>query len=205
MGTIFQTFWKNPIFSKICDIYDFGLHWQGCKNPMPNLSDRKVHGRQEEFFCWVVCWQVRIWGWFLKKRKSLTGIPSMSIWIRSNILSGLIWVQYVWKGYQQTPLADTELEIKIPRFLLLTVYRWKVYVYRHADYWRLASHSPDSQDMPGTRTTAMTEKKNNNSKYSEGTLHSSSQMENNHSKIAIKMTTNFLNSFYYFSICQQLS
>ena len=24
MGTVFQTFWKNLIFSKICDIYDFG-------------------------------------------------------------------------------------------------------------------------------------------------------------------------------------
>ena len=46
--------------------------------------------------------------------KNLSGIPSDSqtdwIQIRSDILSGLIWVQTVWKSYRQTTLVCKELK-----------------------------------------------------------------------------------------------
>ena len=47
-------------------------------------------------------------------RKILSGIPPecQTDWIQSrpNILSGLIWVQCVCKGYQQTTLVGNELK-----------------------------------------------------------------------------------------------
>ena len=49
-------------------------------------------------------------------RKILSGIPSecQRVWIqiRPNILSGLVWIQTVCKGYQQTTPVDKELIIK---------------------------------------------------------------------------------------------
>ena len=46
-------------------------------------------------------------------RKILSGLPSgcQTVWIqiRPDILSGLIWVQTVFKGYQQTTLVSKEL------------------------------------------------------------------------------------------------
>ena len=46
-------------------------------------------------------------------RKILSGIKSecQTVWIeiRSHVLSGLIWVQTVYKGYQQTTLEGKEL------------------------------------------------------------------------------------------------
>ena len=48
-------------------------------------------------------------------QKNLSGIPSecQTVWIqiRSDVLSGLIWVQTVSKGYQQTTLAGKEFNI----------------------------------------------------------------------------------------------
>ena len=47
--------------------------------------------------------------------KILSGIPSecQTVWtlIRPDNLSGLIWVQFVCQGYQQTTLVDTEITI----------------------------------------------------------------------------------------------
>ena len=46
-------------------------------------------------------------------QKIILGIPSECqtdwIHIRPNILSGLVWVQTVWKGYQQMKLESKEL------------------------------------------------------------------------------------------------
>ena len=51
-------------------------------------------------------------------RKLLSGIPSECqtdwIQIRSDVLSDLIWVQAVCKGYQQTTLGGKELVFMIP-------------------------------------------------------------------------------------------
>ena len=47
--------------------------------------------------------------------KILSGIPSeyQTVWtlIRPDDSSGLIWVQTVWQGYQQTTLVDKELKV----------------------------------------------------------------------------------------------
>ena len=47
--------------------------------------------------------------------KISSGIPPecQTVWIqiRPTILLGLIWVQTVYKGYQQTTLGDKELEV----------------------------------------------------------------------------------------------
>ena len=52
-------------------------------------------------------------------RKNLSGIPSewQTVWIqiRPNILSGLIWVQTVCKGYKHMTLVDKKLsDVKLP-------------------------------------------------------------------------------------------
>ena len=57
-------------------------------------------------------------------KKILSGIPSecQTVWIqiRPDILSGLIWVQTVYDGYQQTALAWKELIVHFIDCRLLT-------------------------------------------------------------------------------------
>ena len=58
-------------------------------------------------------------------RKILSGTPSecQTVWIqiRPDVLSGLIWVQTVCKGFQQTTLVGNELMIVIYFFSLHTL------------------------------------------------------------------------------------
>ena len=59
------------------------------------------------FCCLLIFWQNQLF------RKFLTGMPSdcQTVWIqiRPDILSGLIWVQTVSKGYQQATLRGTHI------------------------------------------------------------------------------------------------
>ena len=61
--------------------------------------------------------------------KILSGIPSecQTVWIqiRPDILSGLIWVQTVCKGYQQMTLVGNELSTIINSVLGLTKECWQ--------------------------------------------------------------------------------
>ena len=47
---------------------------------------------------------------------------SQTVWIkiRPDVLSGLIWVQTVFKSYQQTTLGDKELNVEYDSFMILS-------------------------------------------------------------------------------------
>ena len=58
-------------------------------------------------------------------RKILSGIPSecQTDWIqfRPDIFSGLIWVQFVCKGYEQTTQVDKEFKNKLLKMQLIVL------------------------------------------------------------------------------------
>ena len=92
------------------------------------------HVKRQLFACWVISrdfflssvdffFFLEIFFFFKKKKKNLLGIPSecQTIWIkiRPDVLSGLIWVQSVCKGYQQTTIVATSGE-RINQILVLS-------------------------------------------------------------------------------------
>ena len=76
---------------------------------------------------------------FKKKKKNLSGIPSecQTVWIqiRPDVLSGLIWIQTVCKGYKQmTKVATSGLNSAEDKLIFFLIFPRKQDLTFHANY-----------------------------------------------------------------------